>query len=238
MFRLDRVAVLSISVRPACCLGVGVCRDFFCVWFFMCVCIKLLQCFPMLYLGYVKYICQYVPFVFLQNTRFHAEDCVLVVASQYLYYVSLFLKYSYFFQRCTLVDLGGYDVPVSVVPQTPQTSAIAATSGFTPVQYTPTMWYIFKDINGVRLFIFSLQTVKSKQQSIDLLFRNARWLEREATDFFGFFFTAKSDRRSLYTLPLFYNAPFRRKYPAVGFYELFFCPILKKLKFKHLSLQV
>jgi hypothetical protein len=24
----------------------------------------------------------------------------------------------------------------------------------------------------------------------------------------------------------------------VGFYEIFFCPILKKLKFKHLSLQV
>ena len=67
----------------------------------------------MLYLGYIKYICQYVPFVFLQNTKFYAEDCVLVVPSSHTYYVSLFLKYSYFFKRCSLIDLGGYDMPTS-----------------------------------------------------------------------------------------------------------------------------
>jgi NADH:ubiquinone oxidoreductase subunit C len=186
----------------------------------------------MLYLGYIKYICQYVPFVFLQNTKFYAEDCVLVVPSSHTYYVSLFLKYSYFFKRCSLIDLGGYDMPTSGL------FVKAAGPAQPTTQHTPTLWYIFKDQNGVRLFMFSLQTQKTVQQSIDLLFRNARWLEREATDFFGFFFMSKSDRRSLYTLPLFYNAPFRRKYPAVGFYELFFCPLLKKLKFKHVSLQV
>ena len=72
---------------------------------------------------------------------------------------------------------------------------------------------------------------------MELLFRNARWLEREAGEFFGFFFTHKADRRALFTIPLFYGAPLRRRYPTVGFYEIFFCPALKKLKFKHLSLQ-
>lgn len=72
--------------------------------------------------------------------------------------------------------------------------------------------------------------------SLELLFRNARWLEREAGEFFGIFFAGKVDRRVLFTIPLIYGAPLRRRYPAVGFFEIFFCPILRKLKFKHLSL--
>jgi NADH:ubiquinone oxidoreductase subunit C len=186
----------------------------------------------MAYLGYLKFIFQHTPFLAVQNLRLQVEDCIFAMLGSQVYYMALFLRYSYFFKQCTLVDIGGYDLPVASAPGTRSDLGCAA------LGYTPTLWYIFKDQGGARIFIFSLQLKRGLTSSIEALFRNARWLEREATDFFGFFFSGKSDRRSLFTLPLFYNAPFRRKYPAVGFYELFFCPILKKLKFKHLSLQV
>jgi len=179
----------------------------------------------MITLGYVKYVGQYIPLVFLKNSRLAAADCAFLLPSDGLFYIGLFMRYSFAFKRSVLIDLGGSDLPLG-----------SAAGGM--LTYNPVAWYIFKDQMGARLCLFSLQLQGRAAQSIEGLFRNARWLEREATDFFGFFFTNKSDRRSLFTLPLFYSAPFRRKYPAAGFYELFFCPLLRKLKFKHLSLQV
>jgi len=74
--------------------------------------------------------------------------------------------------------------------------------------------------------------------SVELLFRNARWLERELSEFLGITLLNKRDHRTLFTIPLFYSAPLRKRYPTVGFYEIFFCVFLKKLKFKLLGLQV
>jgi NADH:ubiquinone oxidoreductase subunit C len=39
--------------------------------------------------------------------------------------------------------------------------------------------------------------------SIERLFRNARWLEREVGEMHGWFFSAKRDRRALFLMPLF-----------------------------------
>jgi NADH:ubiquinone oxidoreductase subunit C len=190
----------------------------------------------MLYLGYFKYVLQHIPFVVLKNSRLgDTGTCSALIPCSGIYYFALMLKYSFFFKKMVLVDLGGYDIPQMQSAGT----GVYATNDTPAVNLThnPVLWYLFKGVTGQRCFLFSVQTPQKLFQSIELLFRNARWLEREASEFFGFFFSSKVDRRVLFTIPLFYNSPFRRKYPAIGFYEIFFCPILKKLKFKHLSLQ-
>ena len=42
-----------------------------------------------------------------------------------------------------------------------------------------------------------------KLPSIEGLYRNARWLERELGEMHGWFFTTKRDRRALFLMPLF-----------------------------------
>ena len=172
--------------------------------------------------GYVCYVLQHLPLLVLRNARARGSmtSCLLVPAAG-LYALAMAFRYSYLFKQLFLVDLGGYDAP-----------HVAAAPAIT---CTPALWHLFGDAWGGRYFLFA--AVGAGYRSIELLFRNARWLEREAGEFFGFFFLHKADRRTLFTIPLFYGAPLRRRYPAVGFYEIFFCPTLKKLKFKHLSLQ-
>jgi NADH:ubiquinone oxidoreductase subunit C len=80
-----------------------------------------------------------------------------------------------------------------------------------------------------KLLIFSIPaSAENVHSSIESMFRNARWLEREASEMFGIFFREKSDRRALFTVPLFYNYPFRKKYPTSGLYELFFCVVMQR----------
>jgi NADH dehydrogenase (ubiquinone) Fe-S protein 3 len=186
----------------------------------------------MLFTSYAKYICQFFPAVFLRNKNLSALDVSCLLPHDGLSLVFLFLKYSFFFKKSSLLDIGGLDVPYSHVR-----------SGL--VSYNASLWYIFKLSDGSRLVIFSLPTQpgalsyeKAGLQSAEVLFRNARWLEREAAESYGLFFSGKRDRRALFTVPLLYNSPLRKKYPTIGFYEIFFCSFLKKLKFKNLSLQV
>jgi len=180
----------------------------------------------MSYIGYFRYVLQFTPFLILRNTRLGSGTSCVVIPVSGLYFLALALKYSFFFKKILLLDLGGYDIL--------QTSTTLVAPACCPI-----MWYLFKNNIGYKYFIFALNPGGKKQTpSIELLYRNARWLEREASEFFGFFFSGKADRRVLFTIPLFYNTPFRRKYPAIGFYEIFFCPLLKKLKFKHVSLQI
>lgn len=181
-------------------------------------------CYSMDYCGYIKFVCQYIPVIFMRNSKYNNSDLVCLLVSCFLYYLSCFLKYSIFFKTFTLIDMGGYD--------------LAQIESFKNAgSYVATLWYIFKDLLGCRLFLFVWQYGLSGIDSIEVLFRNARWLEREAAEFYGIFFYNKCDRRVLYTLPLFYNAPFKRKFPSVGYYELLFCPLIKKLRFRHLSVQ-
>jgi NADH:ubiquinone oxidoreductase subunit C len=186
----------------------------------------------MLFTSYAKYICQFFPAVFLRNKNLSALDVSCLLPHGGLSLIFLFLKYSFFFKKSYLLDIGGLDVPCSQAHSR-------------SVSYNASLWYIFKLSDGSRLVIFSLPTpprASSNERaglpSAEGLFRNARWLEREAAEAYGLFFLGKRDRRALFTVPLLYNSPLRKKYPTIGFYEIFFCNFLKKLKFKNLSLQV
>ena len=175
----------------------------------------------MVYTGYLSVLLNKHPVLLLQNAKIGLTSLCAIVPNYIFRFISFFLRYSYFFKQTTLCDLGGYEVPL----------VNTAISKFTTV-----LWYIFKLAMCDRFLIFSLAN-NANHASIESLFRNARWLEREASEFFGLFFTNKSDRRALFTIPLFYNYPLRKKYPTGGFYEIFFCPIQNRLQWKPISWQ-
>ncbi len=70
-----------------------------------------------------------------------------------------------------------------------------------------------------RLVLFSLNGAGAFF-TIEPLFFNARWLEREVAEMCGSFFLAKRDRRALFLTPLLYWAPLRKAFPVGGFFEV------------------
>jgi hypothetical protein len=120
--------------------------------------------------------------------------------------VLVILRFCWGLQVSCLVEMGGYAYPRGVV-----------------------VWYLFNrkiTQGGVLLFIPS-----KVLPSCEVQFRNARWLEREVSEFFGIFFLQKRDRRALFSLPLFYGAPLQKWFPTGGLFELGVCVITFRLIF-------
>lgn len=84
-------------------------------------------------------------------------------------------------------------------------------------------------------FFFNSVPARTPLGSWERLFRNAWWLERELAETFGVFITGKHDRRSLFLLPLVYQAPLRKAYPVGGFFELGLGYQTRTLVWRHLS---
>lgn len=71
--------------------------------------------------------------------------------------------------------------------------------------------------------------------SIEKLFFNAKWLEREISEMNGWFFFNKRDRRVLFLIPIVFNTPLSKLHPVGGFFDLMLCPLTHKLTFRHQS---
>lgn len=168
----------------------------------------------------LKYIYRNISLFFLISDNLIRCSNILFIPNFSIPYLVLYLKYSFFFKSFLLLDLGIYEIPAIINKKL--------------ISYKNIIWYIFKNSLDNYLFIFSI-LFNCSVNSIELLFRNAKWLEKESLEFFNIFFKKKKDRRTLFTIPIFYEAPFRKKFPTTGFYELFICFFSKKIKFKHIS---
>ena len=66
-------------------------------------------------------------------------------------------------------------------------------------------------------------------ESIVSLYRNANWFEREAWDMFGVYFLNHPDLRRLLTDYGFLGHPLRKDFPVMGFNEVFYSEIQKRI---------
>jgi hypothetical protein len=62
-------------------------------------------------IGYVSFIVDGSPCLFLQNQQSSALSSCLVVLSTVLPYLMLFFKHSFFFRKAMLYEIGGYYIP-------------------------------------------------------------------------------------------------------------------------------
>jgi hypothetical protein len=63
-------------------------------------------------------------------------------------------------------------------------------------------WYLFMVASAQRCLLFVLG--QRSLTSVESLFRNARWLERESGEMHDLWFAQKRDRRALFLVPLLY----------------------------------
>jgi len=99
------------------------------------------------------------------------------------------------------------------------------------------LFYILTKINKASRLIISFNfPEKQMVNSITNLYKNAHWLEREAFDMFGVFFTNHSDLRRLLTDYGFKGFPLRKDFPLTGYLELRYNEEKKYVKYKKLVL--
>jgi hypothetical protein len=129
----------------------------------------------MSYSGYFKYVLQNTPAVLFKNSNSGSgvTGCITILLPSFgVYFLAVILKYSYFFKKIVLVDLGGYDILKYKNLQSLDATMDDNTN--LKLQYMPVLWYLFKGNTGSQIFVFSFQCQKFHFQSIELLFRNAR----------------------------------------------------------------
>ena len=133
--------------------------------------------------------------------------------------VGLMWRFLLGFSGAFLLDCGAYEAPTLAfgAPHPPLVTwaALQAAAG---------LWFFFTNPGP-----------HTPPRSWERLFRNAWWLEREVAEVFGLFIAKKRDRRSLFLVPLVYQAPLRRLYPVGGFFELGLAPGRRSLAWRHLT---
>lgn len=86
---------------------------------------------------------------------------------------------------------------------------------------------IIKNVNVLHYFfildnsIVSLSSnIKNSIESLDNIFLNLKWQERECREFLGLSFFNKTDNRSLFLWNGFIGYPLKKDFPTIGFFEL------------------
>lgn len=147
----------------------------------------------------------------------HSSSYVLCLQAPSLTGFFLFFKLSFLAFGGWLLDLGCYE-----------TSAALTTQSTLCV-----LWHALA-LQTRRLLVLAWGA-KPLSGSIETLFRNAKWLEREAGEMHGWFFFNKRDRRTLFLMPVFFMTPLKKAFPLGGFFEILLCPLTAKLTFRHVS---
>lgn len=131
--------------------------------------------------------------------------------------ISIFFRLSTFFNLTTLTDIVLYELNYNKYLGT----------GFINFKKSSQTAFliIFNQLTTNRNF-FVFSTIKNSTHSVDNLFLNAFWLEREYSELYGINIDNKEDSRNLL---LAYNdttAPFKKSFSSIGLFELFFNVVL------------
>lgn len=157
-----------------------------------------------------------VPLFFSQVERRGNEYFIFVRKFFFLRFVS-FLYYHSLFQMKQLVDICVVDYP-------------ASSRRFTLIYSFLSLSYNFR-LNVV----FSVSEVEMVP-SLCFLYSSANWVEREAFDLFGVFFSGHPDLRRILTDYGFQGFPMRKDFPLTGYLEVRFDDEQKRVLYEPIEL--
>lgn len=154
--------------------------------------------------------------VLISGTYFGSNIISLVCSMLTLRYLFFYTSLTIGFSEIWLIEHGSFELLSSV---------------------GQVVWYLLSLGSNLRLLVFSKLDQTKLVPSVETLFRNARWLEREVAEMSDIWFTAKRDRRALFLVALLYWGVLRKAFPTGGFNELRLWPSLGQVVTLHLNWQ-
>jgi len=141
---------------------------------------------------------------------------VLLCPSNLVKYLITYLSLSIGFSKPWLVEHGAFEL-VS--------------------KHNLVVWYILSLGVNLRVLLFAPILQAVSLPSIEGIFRNARWLEREVSEMGDLWYAGKRDRRALFLVALLYWGVLRKTFPASGFVELRLLPSASQVVAFHVNWQ-
>ena len=163
-------------------------------------------------------IFEHLPVVLFSSSSNTTNHSNLYVPSNYLYEINQFLASEIFFNYSFLCEQSAVDLN--------KTNTNWLTKVFKKIKNQTLFfsnYYIYW--TQLRLTIFTLLNTKSKQrvvQSIESIFFNSNWLEREVSEMYGVYFFQKNDCRNLLLNYSSFENPMLKDFPCEGFQEIYY----------------
>lgn len=147
---------------------------------------------------------------------------VCFISNSWYYALNLFLKKELFYNFSTLIEISAIDT-IKYSEFIPNKELFNLKSRF--LIYNIYYFYWIK----VRLTF--MQFTNLKLNSIDKIYKNANWLEREVSEMFGIQYTDKKDNRSLLLDYSRNEFPMLKDFPTEGYYEIYYDFFENKLQY-------
>lgn len=178
---------------------------------------------------FFKYIFSYKNIFFLKNIFRNDKNTNLYINEKDFYFLILHIKLSSLFYSVQLIDIFAYDLIINNFFKNNKLILV----------------YNFHLINFQQRFFFFLIFKNQKNNfynfnyinSINELFLNSNWLEREVSELHGFFFWGKKDLRNLMLQYGDTSAPMQKIFPSIGTKDIYYDSINDLLIQTNVSIQ-
>lgn len=135
------------------------------------------------------------------------------IPNEWYYGINLFLKKELFYNFSSLIEISAIDT-LKYNNLFPHHETFNKNNRF--IIYN--IYYCYWIKVRLTLFQFSNKQIKS----IDTIYKNANWLEREVSEMFGLQYENKKDNRSLLLDYSRNEFPMLKDFPTEGFYEIYY----------------
>lgn len=153
--------------------------------------------------------------IFFTSEVLKPNHYVCLIPSKWFYSINLILKKELFFNFSSLIEM-------STIDTLKYSYILPNNIGKTTNNRLLTYYSYYSYFNKIRVTLMYFNNFNSSNSSIEKLFKNANWLEREASEMYGLNFFFKKDTR---TLLLDYSKnehPMLKEYPSEGYGELYY----------------
>jgi len=190
---------------------------------------------------FFKYILFHTNQIFLKYLNRNDKNLNIYLTENNLYYTTLHVKLSSLFYSTQLIEIFAYELPLN-------NNLISKNNSKYPTASNSVLVYNFHSILFQQRFFFFIllnpkNNIKKKNitwnsiKSVSDFFLNANWLEREASELNGIFFSGKKDTRNLMLQYGDTSAPFKKSFPSIGLKEIFYDSTTDLLVYNPTSIQ-
>lgn len=141
---------------------------------------------------------------------------VCFIPLKWVYGVNQFIKNELFYNFSTLIDISAIDT-LKYSKILPAVDIVLNKNRLIVFN----IYYLY--FSKIRLsLIINFNSNQNNNQSIDKLYKNANWLERETSEMFGVYYTFKKDQRILLLDYSKNETPFLKDFPCEGYSDIYY----------------